>query len=194
LRFIFTDSIILISDDDSPDSALKTLIYAWQATQSLLVQQLPVRGGIALGEMYANPSTNVFVGTALTKAYALEQRQEWIGVALDASIGEYIDSLADVAPVLDQLFLRYNVPMKGDTTESLRTLNWRMQFKAEDGTSKLFQRSGDPKIDIKIDNALSYARSVVASGKVHLKSPPTELRGLAIGTKPTTDFVHGDDF
>src|SRR5438105_1843624 len=50
----FSDSIILMSHDESEYSSLGLLISAWRITQTLIGSKLPVRGAVAYGEMYVD--------------------------------------------------------------------------------------------------------------------------------------------
>ena len=64
--FIFSDSIIIISNGPSQNETLKTLILAWRTLQQLLVHGLTARGAITHGEIYINSTKNIFLGSALT--------------------------------------------------------------------------------------------------------------------------------
>lgn len=47
--------------------------------------ELPMRGGVALGECVLAPSRGRFLGQPIVDAYVLSERQDWIGVALHES-------------------------------------------------------------------------------------------------------------
>ncbi len=49
-----------------------------------LVNDIPLRGGIAVGECHIGANPTVFVGEAIVDAHLVEQAQEWIGAALEA--------------------------------------------------------------------------------------------------------------
>lgn len=87
-RYIFSDTIILISNGNDSISCLKLLVYAWRFLQALLAMRLPARGAVVYGELYENARTNIVLGRALTGAYELEQKQQWIGIAIDKSVEE----------------------------------------------------------------------------------------------------------
>jgi hypothetical protein len=83
---MFSDSIILISGDDSETKCLALMVAALRMTQVLITSGLPVRGGIARGELYTDNRNTLFVGRALTRAFDLEKQQNWIGVGIDPSV------------------------------------------------------------------------------------------------------------
>jgi len=198
-QHVFSDSIILVSTDNQAISALKLLIHAWRLSQAFIAFKMPLRGGIAFGELYSNPLRHICVGKALTAAYELEQMQAWIGVSIDRTVEDAFPELfsAEVASLglLEDVFLRYNVPMKDGVFKELRTLNWRFNLIVEEGTRSLFVNSGPADVMQKVVNTLDYAKAVVRSGRVYVSDQsklPVELRSMWIGNKEPP-FKHGDD-
>lgn len=199
-RFIFSDSIILVSIDDQAISALKLLIYAWRLSQSFMAFKMPIRGGIAFGELYSNPQQNICLGSALTTAYDLERIQAWIGTAIHSSVVEAFPEILAVnhenRGLLDDIFLSYSVPMKDGSSQYLRTLNWRFNLIVEKGTQSLFVSDGPQDVMQKVANTLKYAEAVVRSGRIYVadqSSLPVELRATWVGGKEPP-FPHGDKF
>lgn len=198
-RHVFSDSLILIARDDDALSCLKLLVHAWRLVQATLAQRMSVRGAVACGEMYLDPAKGICLGHGLTAAYELEQKQNWIGVAIDDSIAKAYPSLfpsnlrAD--SIFESLFLQYPVPMKGGGHLTTRTLNWRWNLIVEHGTRWLFPTTDDASGQEKIGNALSYAESVVKSGRVYAADQgtcPAELRAFWVGGREPP-FPHGDE-
>ncbi|HUW51389.1 MAG TPA: hypothetical protein VMV75_10295 [Sulfuricella sp.] len=197
-KFVFSDSIILVSVDDKAVSALKLLVYAWRLSQAFIAFQMPLRGGIAFGELYSNPLRNICLGSALTTAYDLERSQDWIGAAIHSSVVDAFPEL--LSPdnanrgLLDDIFLRYSVPMKIGPSQHLRTLNWRFNLVVEKGTRSLFASDGPTEVMQKVTNTLKYAETVVCSGRIYVADQsnlPVELRSMWIGGKEPP-FPHGD--
>lgn len=198
-RYIFSDSIILISNDSDAISCLKLLVYAWKFLQALLAMRLPARGAVVYGELYENSRTNVVLGRALTGAYELEQKQQWIGIAIDKSVEEaFPDIFSMCTPdttLLSSVFLKYPVPFKDGSSNILHTLNWRFNLVVEKGTRSLFSESSDESIREKVQNTLNYAKAVVDSGKIYVRDQeflPVELRSFFVGDREPP-FPHGDD-
>lgn len=198
-RYIFSDSIILISNNSDAISCLKLLVYTWRFLQALLGMRLPSRGAVVYGELYENSQINLILGKALTNAYELERKQQWIGVAIDTSLEKAFPDLfsmcaSDTTP-LSSVFLKYPVPLKDGSNINLHTLNWRFNLVVEKGTRSLFSESSDESIRKKVQNTLSYAKAVVDSGKIYVNNQEhlhVELRTFFVGGKKPP-FLHGDD-
>lgn len=199
---IFSDSIILISDSDSDESCLRLLIYAWRLTQVCISSHMPVRGAITFGDLYVNFRKSIVLGKALTKAYDLEEKQNWIGVSIDRSLEKRFSKLfalcKDQKSFFYPIFFRYDVPLKNDLKIKLHTLNWRLNLIVEKGTKSLFRMSRNSEINKKINNTLDYARVVVKSGHIYDWSDDlaVELRAFLHGSKKwysNPPIHHGDE-
>jgi len=197
-RYVFSDSIILIADDEDALSCLKLIVHAWRFMQLSLAQRVPIRGAIVFGEMYMDQTKNIYVGQALTCAYDLEKQQNWVGVAVDSSVENAYPELfkehGQNEVVLPFLF-RYQVPMKSGQPVESWILNWRWNLVAQHGTRSLF--SSDPETDIseKVGNTLKYAAAVIKTGRIYSRDDsaiPVEMRCCWVGEKEPR-FVHGDD-
>ncbi len=199
-RYIFSDSIILISLGDDPVSFLKLIVYARKLLQSLLAMRLPARGGIAFGELHENSGLNVVLGKALTRAYELERKQQWIGVAIEKELEQIFPEVFSLiikpdSGIAKDIFLRYPVPFKDGSTKLLHTLNWRFNLIVEKGTRSLFNKTDDKEVQTKIENTLEYARTIVKSGRIYVHDQdtlPIELRSFYVGSKEPP-FPHGDE-
>lgn len=197
-RYVFSDTVVLISDDDSDESCAKLLVYTWRLVQGLLAFRFAPRGGIAFGEMYVNPAKQIFLGSALTAAYELEQRQDWAGVALSDSLATKIRNTSRnpaLSSIVRHIIADYEVPMKTGGGEVLKTLNWRFNLVVKAGTRSLFSETGDPAASRKIDNTLRYAKAMRPTAYHQSdKDVPIELKTLFVGdSPPPPDFTHGDD-
>jgi len=198
-RHIFSDSIILISEDDSIESCLKLLVYAWRLIQVLLSFGLPVRGAITYGDLCVDLNRNLVMGLALTRAYDLERKQNWIGAVIDKTVFDAFPEFSifpsDPNHVFDALFPEYDVPFKESPTSCMRTINWRFNMIVEKGTKSLFQMAGDEAVRQKVANTLEYAKAIVATKRIYCRDEstfPVELRVLWVGSNEPP-FIHGDD-
>lgn len=197
-KHVFSDSIILISNSDKGMDCLKLLVYAWRLTQSLIGCGFPVRGGITHGEMYINNKERLYLGQALTAAYELEQKQDWIGVSIQPNLWNYYPKLHSIIQdsnnILSDLFFEYEVPLKNGSAR-MHTLNWRWNLIVKNGTRSLFPLSYEKEVYRKQQNTLDYAKAIRDSARIYIqdqKDLPVELRSYYIGdTEPP--FPHGDD-
>jgi hypothetical protein len=198
VKHIFSDSIILIADEDHPASCLKLLVYTWRLSQILISQNMSARGAIAYGEIYTNLNKNIILGKGLTDAYQLESKQQWVGICIDDSVAaaypDLFSNIKDQNNLLRPVFFEYPVPFKDGSCKQLITLNWRINLIAENGTRALFSKDTHGDVFQKIKNTLEYARTVVKSGRIYAygDNVPVELRTFYIGAKEPP-FKHGDD-
>jgi len=199
IRQNFSDSLILIAKDDDPLSCLKLLVHAWRLIQSALALRISIRGAVVCGEMYFDLSKGICLGHGLTAAYELEQKQNWVGVAIDSSIETTYPEIFPEGPsensILNSLFLKYPVPLKDGSFLETRTLNWRLNLVVQKGTKWLFPDTQDESGLEKIQNTLAYAGNVIKSGCVYVTDQgacPIELRAFWIGDCEPP-FPHGDE-
>jgi hypothetical protein len=159
---------------------------------------MPLRGAITYGEIYLNQTKNITLGKALTNAYELESKQQWIGVVIDNTVEKSMPELfheIKKTPILSDIFSLYNVPFKDGSKKHFRTLNWRWNMIVKDGTRSLFEKSDDPSISEKVNNTLEYAKEIVKNGRIYVQYQdqlPIELRSLWVGDQPPP-FKHGDE-
>jgi hypothetical protein len=120
VRNAFSDSIILVSEDESLESVLKLLVYSWRLLQFAIASGMPFRGGIAYDQFYLNEEMNIYLGKALTDAYLLESAQQWIGVSIENnlinSFPELKEALNREDSLLGYIFPKYSVPYKNGST------------------------------------------------------------------------------
>ena len=201
IAHVFSDSIILISRTDSKNDCLKLLVFALRVMQALIAQGFPVRGAVAYGEMFVDLERRLFLGRALTTAYELEERQDWIGGAVDPNVDIAFPDLFDTsahALILNALFPHYEVPLKSGKVCQYRTLNWRWNLVVERGTRSLFSDSSDWEVHRKVLNALKYAQHVRSKRLAYPAEPdsvPVEVESHFVGAgPPPPKFEHGDEF
>ena len=196
-RFVFSDTVILISTDDQERAAFNVLLHAWRLSQWFISVGLPLRGGVAFGELYANPREQVFLGRALTAAHALEQAQKWIGTSISPGVVERFPALfpSDPSDLVSGLFPLYDVPTKTGP-QRMRTINWRAQFVAAKGIQSLLPKPTDAESATKIANTLSYAKEMRQRGYALRVPCPHLMAPVVIGDEvpPNGVLVHGDEF
>jgi hypothetical protein len=91
-----------------------------------LIAELPMRGGVALGECALAPSRGRLVGQPIADAYLLSEAQDWIGVALHESC---IPQLLRYEPSSAGVTVRTKIPLKGQTAAiDGWTLDWPRTF------------------------------------------------------------------
>lgn len=198
-QHIFSDSIILVANDDTDAGCLELLLYTWRLEQMFLAAGMPLRGAVDYGEMYSNANSGVFLGTALSTAYRSEMEQDWIGICINEPVAERYTELfghiRNEQNLLSEIFKLYPIPLKNGATKRLHTVNWRYNYIVEKGTRSLFQSNSDPSVQRKQKNTLAYAREIVDGGKIYSQDQealPVELRAFWVGGKEPP-FPHGDE-
>lgn len=161
--FSFSDTFVLLSDNDSQEAFLSFFVAATLLTRNLFAQALPVRGAITFGEADFVPHTPHAIGKAIVAAHVLEKRQEWLGVVIDESTFP-----PSVRPVLDHrdfaaVITRWDVPAKkNEILSRALVVNWRYNLELPQGAASLFRSSRDPTAPQKIQNTLDFVRHVEA--------------------------------
>lgn len=135
----FSDSIIFYTYDDSERCLETILIVAGEFMNSVITgPSRMIRGAIAHGEFYADPTTNAYVGQALVDAYQLEGGQDWLSCSLDRTV--------ELRPEFKSMLIKYPnfivkalTPLK-KSSQIPHCLNWadskvfsHIYFNAEQG-------------------------------------------------------------
>lgn len=112
----FSDTHIFYSEDNSENSfdkivrssLLFMLIAAVRSTT-----YLPLRGAISCGDFLVDREKWIIIGQGLREAYALAERQEWMGCSLSDSCYEQAKNFRIFNIFLEKLILiNYSVPFK----------------------------------------------------------------------------------
>lgn len=83
---IFSDSIILLSIDDSVESLEYMLLAAQCILTSCIESKIPIKGAISYGTITADFDKSLYFGKGLIDAYSLENIVEMYGIILDNKV------------------------------------------------------------------------------------------------------------
>lgn len=97
----FSDSFLLFTKDDSGSSLASIESISRWFMYFLIEARIPLRGAIAAGHMYADPSHRVFFGPAMIDAYEYGEGQDWIGLILRPSARSQMETLNLFLPRLN---------------------------------------------------------------------------------------------
>ena len=204
-RYIFSDSMFLLAKEDTEESFIYLLSYAWRMMQFSIVAGFPLRGAITYGEVYANIEKNIFLGKAISEAAMLESKQNWIGAIVDQPVinryKTFFERDEPESAVLVYLLPQYNVPLKDGSRKEYHVINWRQNMVSEDGIKALFKNEPfDSRAQEKIDNTLCFAKEIVNLGSARFNDPliPERYRTLFVGHRvPLANesmFTNGDEY
>lgn len=203
IKHVFSDCVIFVSHDDSEDSCLRVLIFAYKFMRSMLGYGFLLRGGISYNDLFVDLKNSIFVGRALTESYELEQKQEWVGITIHRNVAETFPRIFSGelkhGEFLKCLFVQYLVPMKSGKITEEYTINWRWNLVIEKGTKSLFKDPTDWRAKVKHENSLIYAKFIRANSLAYPTSDricPIEIRRMYMMSRPPGGIMpdHGDDY
>ena len=148
-RYIFSDSIFLIAKEDTEESFIDMLSYAWRMMQGFLAAGFALRGAVTYGDVYANIEAKVFVGKSIVDAVLLEGKQDWSGAVVDKPVIErynHIFEREDIqGGIMRCLLPIHDVPFKDGERKEYHVINWRMNLASEIGIKALFAAQKNKK-------------------------------------------------
>lgn len=88
---IFSDTILLWTKDEEPES-LDALLEVCNLLMCVTLQRdvmpLAFRIGVAFGEVWIDQASSIYMGPGIVRAYLCEQKQDWMGGAVDLSVSD----------------------------------------------------------------------------------------------------------
>jgi hypothetical protein len=93
---IFSDSLFVVSYDDSDESLRQIAHAANTAFVHFFGEALPLRGAIAKGKVWWNRNTDVRLGNGITRAYDLAEGLDCVGIAIGAELPHPANSVGPV--------------------------------------------------------------------------------------------------
>jgi len=186
---IFSDSILisLPFDPSLPEHDLVQNYLAFSIVCASLMNRcfsagFPLRGAISVGEFFIED--RCFAGRPIINAYYATQQLEFAGCVLDESANSLISewrkhlvkkSERNLLDKLDQTTILYLVPMKENTDERHRTINWvtldtpgfsPIAGDIRDVTTRAFlmhNKIAVPSVQGKINNTEMFIRHVLTN-------------------------------
>ena len=185
---IVSDSVILWTENASMLSFVNIFSTVGKILVSGFYSGLPMRGGIAEGELSTlsqapsqtgKVSIQSVFGQALTHVYDIESKQEWSGCAISqicidqyrsesAKYGENVSELATLDYwESEKILVRYPVPMKHNQSEEMWVVNWakfNRDWISADTVSSAFTKhnkeTDNPTVQAKIRNTLAFLEHI----------------------------------
>jgi hypothetical protein len=158
---IFSDSIILVSIDDSKDSFVNLLATLGWVLKYAFINIIPIKGAIAYGDQTADFNRSLHFGRPLIDAFELQKELQLYGVILHHTMEKRLSELNIINNLEDKYIFKYPVPMKSGKINHLM-LDWT-GWSSKDESLKLVTRlynsvSGAPRLYV--DNSLDYVKWV----------------------------------
>lgn len=132
--FSFSDTFVLLSDNESTEALLSFLSATIYLTRTLYAQALPVRGAVTFGEADFIDKTQHAVGKAIVAAAELEKRQNWFGVMVDDGTFPDDGRALIAQKEFSKVLLRWDIPFKSEAlVENSIVINWRYNLAMNGG-------------------------------------------------------------
>jgi len=109
----FSDSILLISNDDSADSAEQLIINISIMLKEALAAGIPLKGAIAHGKQTADFDRSLHFGKPLIDAYELQNELHLYSVALHHSAEQHLIDIGIIDRFEKDYLYKYKTPLKG---------------------------------------------------------------------------------
>lgn len=109
-EFVFSDSIILFSEADDMNSALKIIIASAAVIIGSFAADLPLKGAIAHGEMTVDINRSLFYGKPLINSYLLHDELKMYGAIVHDSAEKKFDEYELLNSPM--LLLHHTCPLK----------------------------------------------------------------------------------
>jgi hypothetical protein len=118
----FSDAFLFFTHNDSKNAFRyihsKFDVFCWGVISS----GWPLRAAIGFGQLYADRSKNLLLGSGMINAYEYAEKQNWIGSIVTPEAHKRLNELGDDLSHWKNAFTKYPVPFhqkkeKGDTLE-----------------------------------------------------------------------------
>jgi hypothetical protein len=172
-----SDSIVLWTNDASPNSMINIVYQTKSVMLSCLLNGIPLRGAIACGPISVKKQDGqtIIIGKALTRAYELEGKQNWSGCVIDENLiknSNHYDYMLEKHLIFD-----YQVPYKAGPIVTQTVIDWVSNAKEkrwikhselsrqaiEQAFSRHNKKTDNWDVRIKIDNTLSFFSTINGS-------------------------------
>lgn len=107
-----SDTFLFFTHDDSKDSFGRVARVTKLFCQEAMGKSWPLRGAIGFGQLYADKSNNVFLGSGLIDAYEYAEKQNWIGIIVTPKANSRLRELGIELQGWRVMFREYDVPVK----------------------------------------------------------------------------------
>jgi hypothetical protein len=111
---LISDTLFVYTEGTNKE-LIKLLSFCNKLLETSIKCYLPIRGGVSLGDYFV--LNNTPYGKAVVRAHNLEQKQNWIGIALDESVKSESEEFS-------KLTICYPVPFKNGAITLCNVVKW----------------------------------------------------------------------
>jgi hypothetical protein len=174
---MFSDSIIIITNDDSEDAALNIIYDVGMIIISALKEKIPMKGAIAYGKQTADFKNSLHFGKPLIDAFELQNELKLYGVIMHHTMEKRIEKFSNKHLLDNLLMCKYPVPMKNGEINHYM-VDWMTLHEIKKDPTELVSQlyknvSGAPRIYV--DNTIKFVNKIVKKQAelAHKKKTPS---------------------
>jgi len=94
-KILFSDTVIVFTKGNSKKDLYAIVILCSELFGQSLHRCIPIRGGIAFGNLFYDNQTGIICGSPLVEAHELEKTSKWLGISVTEDIAQKIQK-ADI--------------------------------------------------------------------------------------------------
>jgi len=168
----FSDTVFLFTHGDTEADLRALTIVVAQMFNNSLYNRVPIRIGVAKGDLYVNFERSMYAGPALIEAYRVGESSQWLGATFAPSVANEVAALGLVAGEpganASNVIVAWPVPLK-NSVEDMQVLNWPAlmahQLKVEppfttEGFYQIFEPTFGPFAELPQDVRVKYENTV----------------------------------
>jgi hypothetical protein len=156
---MFSDSILLVSSNDSVECAHKTILYALTVFRQAMVNQIPMKGVIAHGEFTADIQRSLYFGKPIVDAFELQNELYVYGVVLHHTMEKYIMENCEADFFDINNIKNWSVPTKsGNITYAILNWIWVDSFTESNQIVSKFYKDVSGKPRKYVDNTMDFLK------------------------------------
>ena len=176
----FSDSIVLISNNNSRDSVLNLLASVEWVLQHAMQNSIPLKGAIAYGEQTADFARSLHFGKPLIDAYELQNELLLYGVVLHHTMEQYLTDAGIMEAFKGIRFFKYPTPLRAGIIDHY-VVEWDEELLKDDVLEGMFSLlygkvSGAPRLYV--DNTKKFSEWLIEE-----KAKPKQLWPPVSGKK-----------
>lgn len=125
----FSDTIVIYTNHNEYPDYVSIFAQSTNLFVQSLIVGIPLRGGIAYGELRVDKQRGLYMGVPVIEAYETGEDAQWLGIVIHSHTLRV--NLKDAAKPYEQpYFVEWNVPKKDCGTRKMAVVNWPQVFKS----------------------------------------------------------------
>jgi len=87
-KILFSDTVIIFTKDNSEKDLYAIVTLCGELFGQSLHRCIPIRGGIAFGNLFYDNQTGIICGKPLVEAHELEKTSKWLGISVTENVAQ----------------------------------------------------------------------------------------------------------